>query len=75
MSVEEKKLYMRNKDAERKRKKRLEEKMAKNSLVAEDNIETKPRGKSLEHKVKDENSKESNNYILLKKKFSRYFTN
>ena len=61
MSPEEKKLYMKKKDAERKRKKRLEAKMQINSLVAEDNIETKTRGKSLEHKVKDENSKESNN--------------
>ena len=60
MSAEEKKLYMRKKDAERKRRKRLEEK-EKLSLTEEEKLSINKRGKSLEFQVKDENSRYSNN--------------
>ena len=66
MSAEEKKQFLRNKDAERKRRKRLEEKDQSNSLAEQEKIEIKQRGKSLEHKVKEENSKKRNNQILFK---------
>jgi hypothetical protein len=63
MSAEEKKLYMRKKDAERKRRKRLEEK-EKLSLTEEEKLTINKRGKSLEFQVKDENSRYSNNYFI-----------
>ena len=61
MSAEEKKLYMRKKDAERKRRKRLEEKEKIYSLTEEEMLTINKTGNSLDFQVNDENSRYSNN--------------